>query len=98
MSIFNRFFNLNYALFWRDESKPVKPSSDPKIVKFIETLTVRDFKYNEDKSWWERTWTTNHGKESALECYQLVDGDKWKAIMLSQDGDIFYEHFIEELT
>ena len=97
MSILNRFFNLNYALFWEDHSKQPK-EIEPAIVQFTERLVTRDFKYNKDKSWWERTWTTNHGKESALECYQLVDGDKWKAIMISSDGDIFYEHFIKDLT
>ena len=97
MSILNRFFNLEHPLFW--ESPKQQPKEiDPAIVQFTERLVTRDFKYNKDKSWWERTWTTNHGQESALEVYQLVDGSKWKAIMISSDGDIFYEHFMEDLT
>ena len=103
MNIFQRFFNLNHALFWRDESKPepeiTKPKSDPDYVKFIERLTIKDFKYDYDEDWWSRTWTTNKGQECALEVYQWDrHNERWVAKMINGDGELFYEHNVEDLT
>ena len=57
MSIFNRFFNLNYALFWE---KP-QPKQDPEIVRFTEDLLSRGYIFNDELNRFERTWTTNEG-------------------------------------
>ena len=86
MNIFQRFFNLNYALFWE---KP-KPKQDPEIVRFTEDLLSRGYIFNDELKRFERTWTTNNGKESALECYELVDNTHWKVTMYGTTGEEFF--------
>ena len=86
MNIFQRFFNLNYALFWE---KP-EPKQDPEIVRFTENLLSRGYEYNKELNRFERTWTTNNGKESALECYELVDNTHWKVTMYGTTGEEFF--------
>ena len=87
MSIIERFFNLNYALFWE---KP-QPKQDPEIVRFIDNLLSRGYEYNKELRRYERTWVTNNGKESALECYQLnEDNTHWIVTMYGTTGDEFF--------
>jgi hypothetical protein len=86
MSIFNRFFNLNYALFWE---KPEEPPN-PEIVRFTEDLLSRGYIFNKEENRFERTWTTNDGKESAVECYELVDNTHWKVTMYGTTGEEFF--------
>ena len=86
MSIFKRFFNLNYKVFWE---KP-EPKQDPEIVRFIDNLLSRGYEYNKELRRYERTWTTNEGKESALECYELVDNAHWKVTMYGTTGEEFF--------
>ena len=86
MNIIKRFFNLNYAQFWE---KP-EPKQDPEIVRFTENLLSRGYEYNKELNRFERTWTTNNGKESALECYELVDNTHWKVTMYGTTGEEFF--------
>ncbi len=87
MSIIKRFFNLNYPLFWQNP----EPKQDPQIVRFTEELLSRGYEFNEEKNRYERTWTTNEGKESALECYQLNDDcTHWIVTMYGNTGEEFF--------
>ena len=64
---------------------------DPEVV-FLEKLDAKGCIYNEDKGWYERTWTTNNGKESCLEVYQEDEEGNWTVKMYGEDGDIFFEN------
>ena len=86
MNIFQRFFNLNYALFWE---KP-EPKQDPEIVRFTEDLLSRGYIFNDELNRFERTWVTNNGKESALECYELIDNTHRKVTMYGTTGEEFF--------
>ena len=66
---------------------------------FTFKLEEKGFTYNEDRDWWERTWTveTKYGQETSLEVYKQ-DGDSWKTLMFGNEGDLFYEQTVGSRT
>jgi len=70
---------------------------EPVIDPFIENLKSKGFEFNVERSAWCRTWTTNNEKEMCLEIYQQdEDNNTWKVIMIGDNGDVFYEHPVEQ--
>ncbi len=59
----------------------------------------KGYTYNDDREWWERTWTTNNGKESIIEVFQFKGG-QWKQLMIGYGDRIFYEetHLSEKVS
>jgi len=68
---------------------------NPNLNNFIDDLKKKGYVYNDIRDWWERTWTTNEGKESIQEIYKQ-DNDGWKKLMIGYDDNIFYEERINE--
>ncbi len=62
-------------------------------------LEDKGFTYNEEKEWWERTWSvkTKTGEETSKEVYKK-DGDQWKSMMFGQEGDLFFEQTVGTRT
>ena len=66
-----------------------------------EKLKDDGYFFDRDNDWWERTWTTNEGKESIREIFQPLESGKWKKLMIGygipyKDGvwDIEIEPYI----
>ena len=62
---------------------------DP-TVKFIEGIKEEGYTYNDIRDWYERTWTTNEGKESIIEAFKQ-DDEGWKKVMIGYGDRVFYE-------
>ncbi len=62
---------------------------DP-TVKFIEGIKTEGYTYNDIRDWYERTWTTNEGKESIIEAFKQ-DDEGWKKVMIGYGDRVFYE-------
>ena len=60
-------------------------------------LSEKGYKYDEEKDWWARTWSTNEGRETIVEAYKC-DNDRWKSIMIGYGDRIFYEEEVSEPT
>ena len=61
-----------------------------------EWFESKGFIFNRKNEWWQRTWRTHvpEGEERCLEVFKEDDG-KWKSIMYSSGGEIFYEQKID---
>ena len=104
MSWFKRFFNLNINEFWvKPEKDTVYHGTANPNATNSELDAKRVICYNDDKEvdcftdirdWWERTWTTNQGKESILEVYKK-DDDGWRQLMIGYGDNIFYEEKVK---
>ena len=57
---------------------------------FIDRLETEGYKYDSGNDWWERTWSTNNGKESIREVYQQLESGNWKQLMIGYGDNIFY--------
>ena len=62
---------------------------DP-TVKFIEGIKEEGYTYNDFRDCYERTWTTNEGKESIIEAFKQ-DDEGWKKVMIGYGDRVFYE-------
>ena len=62
---------------------------------FIDRLETEGYKYDSGNDWWERTWSTNNGKESIREVYQQLESGNWKQLMIGYGDNIFYEESVK---
>ena len=60
-----------------------------------ERLKDDGYAYDRDNDWWERTWTTNEGKESIREIFQPLESGKWKKLMIGYGDTIFYDEDVD---
>jgi hypothetical protein len=60
-----------------------------------ERLEEDGYVYDRDNDWWERTWTTNEGKESIREIFQPLECGKWKKLMIGYGDTIFYDEDVD---
>ena len=78
--------SLSYQEFERDDDREIFPVNEDPEKDFINNLIKNGFEYNNDKDWYERSWTTNNGKERIVQTYKK----KWVETLMS-DGEVFYE-------
>ena len=62
---------------------------------FIDRLESDGYHYDSGNAWWERTWSTNNGKESIREVYQPLESGNWKQLMIGYGDRIFYEETVK---
>ena len=62
---------------------------------FIDRLESEGYQYDSGNAWWERTWSTNNGKESIREVYQQLESGNWKQLMIGYGDNIFYEESVK---
>ena len=64
--------------------------------RFIKSLEEQGFKYDNDKEYYVRVWSTDtpEGQLDCLEIYKQEE-DKWKSIMIGSEGDTFFENEID---
>ena len=43
---------------------------------FLGEIRGKGYEYDRGNEWWERTWTTNQGKESIREVFQKLENGK----------------------
>lgn len=67
---------------------------DKEVDCFTDKIESEGYTYNDIRDWWERTWTTNQGKESILEVYKK-DNDGWRQLMIGYGDNIFYEEKVK---
>jgi len=90
---------------WQDRFKDWLLSEDPKWDPDQVVCTVDDveedcfigkiqelgYKYDSGNDWYERTWTTNEGKESIREVYQQLENGEWNKLMIGYGDQVFFE-------
>jgi hypothetical protein len=54
------------------------------------------YEYEKDNEWWERTWTTNEGKESIREVYQKLENGEWNKLMIGYGDRVFFEEKVDK--
>jgi hypothetical protein len=70
---------------------------EPVIDPFIENLKAKGFEFDVEREGWSRVWSTNNEQETCLEIYQQdEDNNTWKVIMIGDNGDVFYEHPVQQ--
>ena len=57
---------------------------------FTDQLAADGYVYNDVRDWYERTWSTNEGKETIQEVYKHESGE-WKQLMIGYGDRGFYE-------
>ena len=87
MNWIKRFFNLDITNWW-EKPEVVKP--DP----ILDSMEENGYAYDSGNDWWERTWTTNEGKESIKEVYRKLESGKWNKLMIGYGDHIFYEESV----
>ena len=102
MSIFDKIYgyimNINVGTHKGDDFNPEKIHCyvDGKEVDcFIDRLETEGYQYDSGNDWWERTWSTNKGKDSIREIYQPLDSGNWKQLMIGYGDRIFYEETVK---
>ena len=102
MSIFDKIYgyimNINVGTHKGDDFNPEKIHCyvDGKEVDcFIDRLETEGYRYDSGNDWWERTWSTNNGKESIREVYQQLESGNWKQLMIGYGDNIFYEESVK---
>ena len=60
----------------------------------IDRLENDGYVYNDILDWYERTWSTNEGKETIKEVYKEKE-DGWYNIMIGYGDRVFYEEKIQ---
>ena len=84
-----KWFHLDNQRRW--EPDKVECSVDDVPVECLSfELMDRGFHFNVEEDWWERTWTTNEGKESIIEEFKQ-DDEGWKKVMIGYGDRVFYE-------
>ena len=48
------------------------------------------------RDWWERTWSTNEGKETIIEAYKEDPPGEWKQLMIGYGDRVFYEEEVND--
>ncbi len=90
--------NINVGTHKGDDFNPEKIHCyvDGKEVDcFIDRLETEGYRYDSGNDWWERTWSTNNGKESIREVYQQLESGNWKQLMIGYGDNIFYEESVK---
>ena len=64
--------SLDYQEFERESplGRDIFPVSEDPEKDFIDNLIKNGYEYNNDKDWYERSWTTNNGKERIVQTYK----------------------------
>ena len=63
---------------------------------FLLDLKEKGYMYNLGNEWWERKWTTNHGKESIREVYQELENGEWKQLMIGYGDHVFFDEQVDK--
>ena len=63
---------------------------------FIDRLESEGYQYDSGNAWWERTWSTNNGKESIREVYQELENGEWKQLMIGYGDHVFFEEQVDK--
>ncbi len=58
-------------------------------------LKSKGYKYDTDKDWWSRTWSTNEGAENVQQVAAFT-GNVWRQMMIGEDGQTFYENSLDQ--
>ena len=78
------------------EEAKVQCSIDDDEVECITFKLEEDgYTYDRGNDWWERTWTTNNGKETIREVFQQLESGKWNKLMIGYGDTIFYENQVD---
>jgi len=91
--LYRSIMNINVGTHKGDDFNPdrvVCTLDDREVDCFTSQLEADGYVYNDIRDWWERTWSTNEGKESIQEVYKL-EGDNWKQLMIGYGDRVFYE-------
>jgi len=78
--------SLSYQEFERDDDREIFPVNEDPEKDFINNLIKNGFEYNNDKDWYERSWTTNNGTEEILQVWRK----KWVESLMNGE-EVFYE-------
>ena len=65
--------------------------ADVEVDCFADRLESEGYKYDSGNDWYERTWTTNEGKESIREVYQQLENGEWNKLMIGYGDRVFFE-------
>ena len=90
--------NINVGTHKGDDFNPEKIHcyvNGKEVDCFIDRLETEGYKYDSGNDWWERTWSTNNGKESIREVYQQLESGNWKQLMIGYGDNIFYEESVK---
>ena len=82
--------------FFIDEEYNKKMELMEKEEIFLNGLTGEGYEYEKDNEWWERTWTTNEGKESIREVYQKLENGEWNKLMIGYGDRVFFEEKVDK--
>ena len=66
------------------------------VPSFTDGLTDKGYVYNDVRDWWERTWSTNEGKETIIEAYKEDSSGEWKQLMIGYGDRVFYEEKVDD--
>ena len=91
--LYRSIMNINVGTHKGDDFNPdrvVCTIDDKEVDCFTSQLESDGYVYNDIRDWWERTWTTNEGKESIIEAYKH-DNEGWKSVMVGYGDRVFYE-------
>jgi len=74
-----------------DPDKVICTVDDVEVDCFADRLESEGYTYDNGNDWYERTWTTNEGKESIREIYQQLDNGEWNKLMIGYGDQVFFE-------
>ena len=88
--------------WWNDWLWSSDPKWDPdKVIRdafegmevdcFPDRLESQGYMYDKGNEWYERTWTTNEGKESIREIYQQLENGELNKLMIGYGDQVFFE-------
>ena len=93
-TVYRQTANPNATNSELDAKRVICYNDDKEVDCFTDKIESEGYTYNDIRDWWERTWTTNQGKESILEVYKK-DDDGWRQLMIGYGDNIFYEEKVK---
>ena len=96
--VYSSIMNINVGTHKGEDFNPEKVHcyvEGNEVDCFTDNLESQGYRYDSGNDWWERTWSTNKGKESIREVYQQLENGNWNQLMIGYGDRVFYQEIVK---
>ena len=96
--VYSSITNINVGTHKGEDFNPEKVHcyvDGNEVDCFTDNLESQGYRYDSGNDWWERTWSTNKGKESIREVYQQLENGNWNQLMIGYGDRVFYQEIVK---